>query len=60
MGNTFRKLFDGLFGSREMRVVMLGEQALAALAAVLLAASAVQKSSFLSCPAMFAVLRQQA
>ncbi|KAI3428664.1 hypothetical protein D9Q98_007487 [Chlorella vulgaris] len=24
MGNTFRKLFDGLFGSREMRVVMLG------------------------------------
>ena len=25
MGNTFRKLFDGLFGNREMRVVMLGE-----------------------------------
>ena len=25
MGNTFRKMFDGLFGSREMRVVMLGE-----------------------------------
>lgn len=24
MGNTFRKLFDNLFGSREMRVVMLG------------------------------------
>lgn len=25
MGNTFRKLFDTLFSSREMRVVMLGE-----------------------------------
>jgi hypothetical protein len=25
MGNTFRKMFDSLFGSREMRVVMLGE-----------------------------------
>lgn len=24
MGNTFRKLFDNLFGNREMRVVMLG------------------------------------
>ncbi|KFM27624.1 ADP-ribosylation factor 1 [Auxenochlorella protothecoides] len=24
MGNTFRRLFDGLFGNREMRVVMLG------------------------------------
>lgn len=24
MGNTFRKLFDSLFGNREMRVVMLG------------------------------------
>ncbi|WPT11792.1 hypothetical protein PSENEW3n2_00005292 [Picochlorum sp. SENEW3] len=24
MGNAFRKLFDNLFGSREMRVVMLG------------------------------------
>lgn len=26
MGNTFRKLFDSLWGSREMRVVMLGEE----------------------------------
>ena len=26
MGNTFRKMFDSLFGSREMRVVMLGER----------------------------------
>jgi hypothetical protein len=26
MGNTFRKMFDSLFGSREMRVVMLGEK----------------------------------
>lgn len=26
MGNTFRKLFDSLWGSREMRVVMLGKQ----------------------------------
>jgi len=25
MGNTFRKLFDSLFGNREMRVVMLGK-----------------------------------
>eukprot|EP00889_Picochlorum_renovo_P003465 jgi/Picre1/30495/NNA_005859.t1 len=24
MGNAFRKLFDNLFGNREMRVVMLG------------------------------------
>ena len=24
MGNTFRRLFDGLVGNREMRVVMLG------------------------------------
>lgn len=27
MGNTFRKLLDGMFGSRECRVVMLGEWA---------------------------------
>lgn len=25
MGQSFRKMFDSLFGSREMRVVMLGE-----------------------------------
>ena len=24
MGNSFRKMFDRLFGNREMRVVMLG------------------------------------
>lgn len=24
MGNSFRKMFDSLFGNREMRVVMLG------------------------------------
>lgn len=26
MGQSFRKMFDSLFGSREMRVVMLGER----------------------------------